>query len=195
MVLGYDPEDLVGTRPSIFHPDDLQLVNKTLLKALKGEKGAAFEYRIITKAGETRWISHSWSPILEKGQVKLMVSIIRNITERKKAEAELSESEDKYRTLVEHSLQGILISQFSPFRFVFANQSMANMLGYTFDELTSLSPEEIKGSIHPADLSFVLKSFRKGLLERKAPQRFEFRMIKKNGDVCWLEARAQNQAT
>jgi PAS domain S-box-containing protein len=116
------------------------------------------------------------------------MGVIKDISERKEAEAELSETENKYRTLVEQSLQGILIGHLSPFRFVFANKPAAKILGYTINELKSLSPEEIKSVIHPQDLTFVLKTFREGLLGTKAPQRVDFRMLKKNGEVCWVES-------
>ena len=85
-VLGYLPEELVGKNPAIFHPDDTKKVQQTLSKALKGEKGSNFEYRIITKQGKIKWILHSWSPILVKKKLHLIVSVIEDITDRKEIE-------------------------------------------------------------------------------------------------------------
>ena len=69
-VIGYDPQDLEGTKPNFFHPDDVKIVMKKFQCALKGESGNNIEYRIITKNGETRWISHSWSPIYLENSLK-----------------------------------------------------------------------------------------------------------------------------
>jgi PAS domain S-box-containing protein len=148
-----------------------------------------YENPVLAKNGGIRLVGwHNTILRNDSGRIIGTLSSGEDITQRKKAEAKLSESEDKYRTLVEQSLQGILIGQFAPFRFVFANQPAVKLLGYTVDELKALSPEEIKRLVHPDDVSSILRRFRSGLLEKKVPQRFDFRMIKKNRKVCWVEA-------
>jgi len=100
----------------------------------------------------------------------------------------LRENEAKYRTLVEQSLQGILIAQGLPFpRPVFANPAMAKISGYTPDELTSLSPKETEGLIHPEDRAVFFGRFSDRLQGRPAPPRYEIRGIRKDGEVRWLE--------
>ncbi|MBN1244832.1 PAS domain S-box protein [Candidatus Bathyarchaeota archaeon] len=180
-LIGKNTVDLVPQKER----QKLLLIFETLAKdgAVKN-----VEHVSLTKQNRVFPVEFSASVIKDSsGNPIGFMGVIKDISERKKAEVKLSESESQYRTLVEQSLQGMLIGQFSPFRFVFASQPMANILGYTVDELKALSPEKIKDLIHPADLSFVLKSFRKGLLGKKVPQRFEFRMIKKSGNVCWVE--------
>jgi PAS domain S-box-containing protein len=99
----------------------------------------------------------------------------------------LHESEAKYRTLVEQSLQGIVIAQGLPSpRLVFANTAMARILGYAPDELTSLSPEETEGLIHPEDRAVFFGRFMDRLQGKPAPPRYEFRGIRKDGQVRWL---------
>jgi len=88
-VLGYDPKDLVDSSPIIFHPDDVQKVQQSLYRALKGEKGSGFEYRIITKQGNTKWISHAWAPIMINNKLQSIVSVIEDITQRKKIEDDI----------------------------------------------------------------------------------------------------------
>jgi len=95
-VLGYAPEDLVGKVPQIFHPADAKKINETLSQALDSEHGSDFEYRIKTKDRETRWVSHSWSPILKDGKLQMIVSSVRDITNRKKMEEKIAE---KVKTL------------------------------------------------------------------------------------------------
>ena len=96
--------------------------------------------------------------------------------------------EAKYRTLVEQSLQGIVIAQGLPSpRLVFANPAMAKILGYTPDELTSLSPKETEGLVHPEDRALFFGRFSDRLQGKPAPPTYEFRAIRKNGEPRWLE--------
>ena len=99
----------------------------------------------------------------------------------------LRESEAKYRTLVEQSLQGIVIAQGPPPRLVYANPTMAKILGYTPDELTSLSPKETEGLVHPEDRAIFFGRFSDRLQGKPAPPRYEIRGIRKDGQVCWLD--------
>ena len=88
--LGYDPEELVGKEPSIIYEDDIDRVREAFEGAFKGRSGLNLEYRIITKNSEVKWVSHSWAPILADGKTNLIVSIIRDITDSKKSEEQLS---------------------------------------------------------------------------------------------------------
>ena len=85
-VIGYTPNELIGTNPVIFHPDDIKKVQQALSRALKGEKGSGFEYRAISKKGQIKWISHSWSPIFLDNKLHSIVSVIDDITERRTTE-------------------------------------------------------------------------------------------------------------
>jgi len=91
-VLEYNPDDLVGKIPEIFYPDDIEKVHNALSSAMQGVSGSNLEYRILTKNGKTKWVSHSWSPILkENHKLKYVVSVIQDITESKIAEQTLKE--------------------------------------------------------------------------------------------------------
>jgi|GEM_PF-3729849 len=83
-VLGWDPEKIVGTRPSIFHPEDSAKVEAALGRALQGESGENLQYRVITQDGKVRWVSHSWSPLKLYGKLRMVASVVQDITERKK---------------------------------------------------------------------------------------------------------------
>ncbi|HAM49935.1 MAG TPA: hypothetical protein DCP92_04290 [Nitrospiraceae bacterium] len=85
-VLGYAPEDLLGKQLSICLPEDCEKVREVHCRALKGESGANLEYRIRTKTGQIKWVSHSWSPILKDNAVEMIVNVVRDITECKEAE-------------------------------------------------------------------------------------------------------------
>lgn len=89
MVLGYEPDELIGRTPWLMHADDLKRVKGIFSQALNGSSESNFEYRILTKNNEIKWVSHSWSPIVKDGKVQLVVSIIRDISEPKKSSEQL----------------------------------------------------------------------------------------------------------
>jgi len=93
-VLGYLPEELIGTNPMIFYRDDIEKVQHEFARALKAEKGSYFEYRIVTKQGDIKWISHAWSPIFQDDQLLSIISILADITERKITEEKIRKLND-----------------------------------------------------------------------------------------------------
>ena len=120
-----------------------------------------------------------------KGKIVGLFGIARDITDLKKAEKKLRESEEKYRTLVEKSLQGICILQ--NIRIVFANNALAEILGYTIEELLSLSSEEVKNLIHPEDREYVVNRHINHLEGKPVPTRYEYRVIRKDQKVRVVE--------
>ncbi len=93
--------------------------------------------------------------------------------------------EEAYHALVDHSLQGLLI--FQEQRIVFANQAIADMSGYTTDELLALSPEGIKALIHPDDRELAWQRQKDRIQGKSVPERYEIRLIHKNGEIYWVE--------
>jgi len=100
-------------------------------------------------------------------------------------EEALRDSMEMYRILVEHSLQGIVIIQDT--HIVFANAAFTKISGYTMDELLSLSPDEVRAMIHPDDQALVWGRFQDRLKGKPVPPRYEYRGIKKDGTLRWLE--------
>ena len=111
------------------------------------------------------------------------------VRKSRKTHEELTESEDKYRTLVEDSLQGVMILQ--NFLIVFANSAMARMTGYTVTELLNLSAEEIVELVHPEDRRIAWKRFKSWLEGRTSPHthiKQALRATTKDGEIRWYEA-------
>jgi diguanylate cyclase (GGDEF)-like protein/PAS domain S-box-containing protein len=107
------------------------------------------------------------------------IVILTDVTERTKAE-------EAYHAVVEHSLQGLYIIQKK--RIVFANSSYAEMLGYAVKELLSLSPKQVKNLVHPDDRELVSERYLNRLEGIAVSQRYEYRMIRKDGSQRWVEA-------
>ncbi|NYT03004.1 MAG: PAS domain S-box protein [Methanosarcinales archaeon] len=126
-VSGYLPLELAEQKASIVHPEDQEKVEQAFQRSLLGEPGSNFEYRIITRAGETRWVTRSWSPIMDNGQVQVIASVVRDITPQKKSEQALRLSEKRYRLLFHSSPLGIFHFD-SHMRITDCNDRLADIL-------------------------------------------------------------------
>ena len=102
-ILGYKPEEIVGKKHfyDLFHPEDREGLKKAALQTfVKRESFHSFVNRNITKKGETVWFSTSGVPMIdEKGNLLGYRGSDTDITERKKTEEALRESEQKFRNL------------------------------------------------------------------------------------------------
>jgi two-component system sensor histidine kinase/response regulator len=107
------------------------------------------------------------------------------ISERKKAQKALRESEKKHRTLVEQSLQGLAVIQ--DYRVVFANSAAAEITGYTIDELLSLPSKRVQEIIHFEDRKAAWDRFRDRMDGKPVRSRNEYRLVRKDGSVRWIE--------
>lgn len=106
----------------------------------------------------------------------------RDITERLRMQTELYESEQKYRTLIEKSLDGIVISQDGG--LVLVNQAFANMMGYSVEEcMQSFGPE----SIVPEDRDRVMNIHNLRMKGQLGDMRYNASMICKNGERVTAE--------
>jgi two-component system, cell cycle sensor histidine kinase and response regulator CckA len=95
----------------------------------------------------------------------------------------LKESEEKYRALVENSLQGLSIIQDD--RFVFCNNALAAMTGYSIEELMAF-PHSID-LVHPEDRATIYKRRQDRIEGKPVPSPHVHRIIKKDGSIRWME--------
>lgn len=101
----------------------------------------------------------------------------------------LNKSEQKYRELVENSLQGIVILQ--DLKIVYANAAFAKITGYTVDELLAFLPQEVRKLIHPDDWNLVWGNFKKRLAGLSIPSNYRFKGVSKDGSQKEIELYAQ----
>ncbi len=109
--------------------------------------------------------------------------LVEEVRERKRAEAALRESEERYRALTENSLTGIYVHQDGP--LVYVNERLAAMGGYSIREMLGRSFWEF---VHPQDRQIVKEGFIPGSLTKAQPGHYEFRFLCKSGETRWVEA-------
>ena len=188
-MLGYDhPSQIIGLSAlDTIAPECHQAIIERMKQVKSGSANKSMQLKIQRPDGAFIWSESTSVPIKIDGKDAALV-IGRDMTEQRKAEQKIRESEQKYRTLVEKSLQGVIIAQDNPIRLSFANQAIADMVGYSVEELVSMSPEKLSCLIHEDDREEFLGNFRKRLAgEQLAPIR-EYRFIDRSGQVRWIES-------
>jgi PAS domain S-box-containing protein len=139
--LGYNREELLRMTPKdIQGPEYVQFVASRLTELLKVGQ-ALFETVHVRRDGTLIPIELS-SRIIEYKGKPAVLSIARDITERKRAEEALRKSEEKYRTLYESSKDGIILTDMHA-KILDVNQAYVDMLGYTREELKELTYQQV----------------------------------------------------
>ena len=118
----------------------------------------------------------------EEEEARVVVSL-SDITDKKRAELALKESEERFRFLAESSLTGIYLIQDQKFAYV--NQSLAATFGYTVEEIVGkLGPLDLT---HPDDRPRVVENIRRRVAGEVEAIRYDFQGVKKDGTVIHLE--------
>ena len=117
---------------------------------------------------------------------RMALVTMQDITERVQAEAALRESEEKYRTLVNSTLQGVVIARSHPVRLVFANPAMAQISGYPPERLIEIGPDELAKLIYEEDRQRFFANFQKRIQGENVPQANEYRIVTNDGTVKWV---------
>jgi chemotaxis family two-component system sensor kinase Cph1 len=113
---------------------------------------------------------------------------LNNIERERQIQETLQQSKERYQTITEQSLQGLVVIQ--DFHIVSANAAFAKISGYSIEELLSLPPAKVQAMIHPEDRALVWGRFKDRLAGRTVPPRYEYRGIRKDQTVRWLEMHA-----
>jgi PAS domain S-box-containing protein len=155
------------TQQSGYTRDDLlnKHVNETIYKGRIPEsrqhivealnRGETWQGELLSynKSGSTYWASTIASPYKnEKNEVEGFIIIQQDITEHKRIQIALDESEKLYRTLIEKSLDGVVLSQNG--KIVMVNKAFCDMVGCTIEEVLTYGPDEL---LLPEDRERVLE--------------------------------------
>jgi PAS domain S-box-containing protein len=144
------------------------------------------DHLFVAKNGTEIPISYSAAPIKgDNGDTPGTVLVFRSISERKKMEEALGESEERYRNLFENANEAIFVVQDR--KLVFHNPMTTVLTGYSENELTARPFIEF---IHPDDRDMVSERHVRRMKGEDLPRTYSFRIIRRDGNVRWGELNA-----
>ncbi len=194
--LGYTPEELIGMDvEQLTAPEDRA---ETLAVRRRVSTGAVptatMEKRYIRKDGALTWGKLTLSVQRDNhGRPLHFIALIEDINALKEAEQhlakaqdELRQSEQRYRTVFQTCLDGVLISRLEDGRYVDFNQAFLDMIGYEREEAMGRSSAELNVWTDPGDRERLARIQRQNSTYRS----LELKLRRKNGEIFWGQVSA-----
>ena len=187
-LLGYSPEEWLAD-PCFWedrlYPDDRASVLRTMEEAAMRPGPTVIEYRMIAADGAIIWLRDIVSAVFEGGRGVKLHGIMVDVTGLKRTELLLRESEARYRSVVEGSMQGIGIVQGDTFRY--ANPRLAQIFGYD-------GPEDLVGRrwetvVVAEDIPY-LRARAAAFLRGESLPSARWQGVRKDGRRIWIESGA-----
>lgn len=181
-LVGYEPDELIG-RPfgHFIHPEDRDMVLERYEKRLKDEiLPKIYSFRVIDREELTRWVEINAVGIDWEGRPATLNFLI-DITGRRQAEEASQHSDELFRISFDADAVGRTFTG-PDGRLLRVNQRFCEMLGYTAEELSSLTFADIT---HPDDLEASRDCVRRMIAGERSAFRLEKRYIRRDGSVLW----------
>ncbi|MCI0707480.1 MAG: PAS domain S-box protein [Ignavibacteriae bacterium] len=182
-ITGWEINDWLGKSfVPLVHPEDLQQALQSFTQVIQGESPPTFELRILTKSGSYIVTEFTKTPRKREGEIIGALGIARDVTERKKNEAQIRRSEEIFRLITENAGDLIAVVDLQGKR-EYNSPSYGQLLG----EPTELRGTDSFKDIHPDDREEIrhifLETIRTGV-----GQRAEYRLMTKDGSVRYIES-------
>jgi PAS domain S-box-containing protein len=169
---------------SIIHEEYRDTYIDFIKKLQEGIVPRFLEYKIVRKDGEVRWwLQFNLGSFNAKGDLVSVSMIIVDNTENKETELELKRNEEKFRSIIEQSVAGILILKEG--KIDFANEVISNYSGYNLNYLQSLESYSFINFVHPEDQQKVLENLKSVESNGKCAE-FYVRILTHCKKVKWL---------
>lgn len=186
-ILGYTAEEAKINWTEIISDNPINKIGfeKTLKAIETGIQQEPYELELIHKNGHKVYVEVREAPVVENGKTVAIVGSLTDITERKKAQLKIDESEKRFRNVVENIHEALIVEN-TEGRVVYANNEFSNIFGYSKEEFLDLTSKD-----YTAEASYeeVIERHRKRMSGVAVPEKFVYKGKRKDGTEIWIEAR------
>ncbi|HBL60643.1 MAG TPA: hypothetical protein DDZ80_19980 [Cyanobacteria bacterium UBA8803] len=161
-----------------------------LQKVFDTGESELIEFEYSTPTGTINYQSHLAPEYAQDSSVEFVLCVSRDITDRKRAEAELRQSQLFIETIANTSPQLLYIYDLTIGCNIYVNRQISEILGYTPEEIRQAGQQFFLDTIHPDDLHILQDILRRfSNLSDGEVVEAEYRMRYKHGSWCWLRSR------
>jgi diguanylate cyclase (GGDEF)-like protein/PAS domain S-box-containing protein len=186
-ILGIDIEPLIGTNVfDLVHPDDRQVTMEAFDLTRSGKEVERVELRLHHADGTWRVMEAVATNLLDDPSVEGIVISARDLTDRRRAEAELREAQERFRSAFEHAPIGMALISLDG-RLFRVNRALVQILGRGESELLASSILDLS---HPDDRDLCRESMARLLSGHTASCQLEQRFVHHEGLPVWVSVSA-----
>ncbi len=184
-ILGYYPEEIlkmsIDDQKALLHPDDQERAHSIIARLIasmpKSKSSYTVEYRLKHKNGNYKWLSDRYSIIKdEKEKTAFIIGNVIDITDEKESRFALHESELRFRNMAASIKNGVTIYENG--KNVYVNDRMAEITGYSINELMTFSEFQISAPEEKKRLQKIVIDLQKS---KTNIEEIEFWIIRKDG--------------
>jgi PAS domain S-box-containing protein len=190
-ITGWSRAEWIG-KPytSIIHPDDIPIAEEKYQQLLNGESLPPFELCVLTKSGEVLFGEFIMRPEIRSGEMVGFLGFARDITERKRTEEALRESEAKYQEIASN-IPGVvyqfLLKKDGSYESPYISEGASSILGISAKEVIG-NAYSLLDMIAKDDLERINQSIAESAQTMETWLQ-EFRIkLKKSGEIRWIRA-------
>ncbi len=187
-ILGFAPQEVIGKDAfAVIIPLFPDKISKAMIESINTRNPIiGLEYIVMDKYGERVIFEKNATPFYNnKGEYSGFKGIDRDISEKRKYERALRESEERFRSIIENSPVGVIIGA-TPFTFKYINPKFVEMTGYTREELLS---NDISMLLDKKTMELVVDRYKRRLNGENVPSFYEIEYRRKDGEIRVAEMR------
>ncbi len=146
------------------------------------DQNLRYTIKLLTKFNEEHIVDFSMTTLSDANKMAGILAIGRDVTVEQSVKTALRESEEKYRSLVEHSLLGVLVIQHDA--IIYANPTLSNLFETDLDSLVGMSLDSF---VHPNDYGQLFEKFSEAALSPNRDVKFTIRIMTRSGNMKMVE--------
>ncbi len=189
-IYGYQPEELLGNPFTLVVPPENHTYAQELHdRFIAGEPEIPAEWQVVHRSGRPLTIAASAVLLERRTGERLKITVVNDITERKRSEAALRESQRFIERMAETQPNILYVLNLDERRNIYANQAITNTLGYTPEEIQAMGGAFFSKLLHPDDMAPMQAHLDRFHDAANDIVEIDYRMKHRAGEWRWLSSR------